>query len=248
MATLNSELKDQKIWGLVGLGWLGSALAEELNLTRQKTWGTHRDSFDFKKDLFPSTYCDVLFLNTPPVVDFLPDEYVNKVNAHPQSKIIFTSSISVYGKNTLRVNESSPLLPQTASAKWLCEVEKLLLKKFQERLLILRLGGLIGKDRHPVNSLSGKTNVVGGDDKINLIHLTDLICIILLLEKVCTQPIVNIVTPFHPTKSDYYNEWARRLNLSPVSFTKNENQKKEIESQYLQTIYTQWQVPKLDRL
>lgn len=243
---MNPTLNKPKIWGLVGLGWLGSALAEKLSLSGQKTWGTHRNSFDFKKDPFPDTYCDVLFLNTPPLLDLSPDEYVNKIFLHPNSKIIFTSSISVYGHNTTAVNESSPTCPVTDSANWLCEVENLLQLKFEKQLLILRLGGLIGKKRHPINFLSGKKNIAGSEDVINLIHLSDLICIILLLEKMGSHHLVNIVTPFHPTKNSYYNEWAQKLNLPTTDFTKNEVTKKEIGSHFLPLIYPNWLVPKLD--
>lgn len=242
---MNNEINSQKTWGIVGLGWLGSALAESLTATNQKTWGTHRDSFDYKNDIFPSTFCDVLFLNTPPLTSISPKEYVDKIFLHPKSKIIFTSSISVYGKNTIAVNELSPTNPLTDSARWLCEVENLINQKFADRTLILRLGGLIGKNRHPINSLSGKTQVPGGNDVINLVHLLDLVRIIMLLENRGTHNLVNVVTPFHPTKNSYYNDWAQKLKLSPVNFELNNETKKEIQSCYLSQFYSQWLVPKL---
>jgi nucleoside-diphosphate-sugar epimerase len=248
MVWLKTEIHNPKIWGLVGLGWLGYSLAKKLEMTNLKTWGTHRNSFDFSKNTFPTDYCDVLFLNTPPLLDLSPSEYVNKILISQNSKIIFTSSTSVYGQNTIPVNESSPTQPLTESAKWLCEVENLLLDKFKDQILIIRLGGLIGKSRHPIYHLSGKNNLKGGNDVINLVHLDDLVCIIPLLEKFNVQGIINVVCPFHPIKNIYYNEWAKRLNLLPVTYQDNEDPRKQIESRYLQSIYPQWEVPHLDRI
>ncbi|UOF01370.1 Rossmann-fold NAD(P)-binding domain-containing protein [Bdellovibrio reynosensis] len=235
----------QKIWGIVGLGWLGQSLSENLNSHGVKTWGTHRADFDWRIHDFPKRACDVLFLNTPPLADISPEDFVAKIPAREQ--IIFISSISVYGDQSGILTESTLPLPRTASGKWLATVEQLLIKKFPEEIIIIRPGGLIGGNRHPAFHLSKSQSPVSADTPVNLIHREDLINIICTVSESSKPPLtINAVAPAHPRKEDYYGELAKKLGLAPIHFIKTNEPHKIIESDYLLELYPDWVYPNLN--
>lgn len=235
-------------WGIIGLGWLGSELATELNQRNYITWGTHSKEFNFLSDLFPERSCDVLFLNTPPLPQIPAKTYVDKIPEAQGTKIIFISSTSVYGNTEERVTESSAPEPTTESAKWLVAVESLLSAKFANSVTIIRPGGLIGGHRHPVFSLSRKTEISNGNAVINLIHRQDLIGICMAAANVTDIPIINAVAPHHPQKRDYYSQWAAQLNLPKLNFSKASVPSRQIDSNILPNLYKHWICPKLDFL
>ena len=85
------------------------------------------------------------------------------------SKIIFTSSTSVYPQLDIVFDETYDL-NQLPGKNSIIEAENVLRAHFSDRLTILRLGGLIGHDRHPIRFLTGRTIAKSGSDKISLIH------------------------------------------------------------------------------
>ena len=125
-------------------------------------------------------------------------------------------------------------------------VEDLLLRKFPERITIIRVGGLIGGTRHPVFFLANKKIE---NARINLIHRSDLIEIIFTLTKLEKAPaIVNAVAPHHPFKSEYYGAWAKKLNLPPIQISLELKDSKIVSSEVLPLIYPNWTCPELDTL
>ena len=102
-------------------------------------------------------------------------------------KVLFVSSTSVYRDvfPIEEITEETPTNPETESGKQLVEVEQLLLNNPYFQTIVLRFGGLIGEDRHPIKYLAGKENVENPDGPINFIHQEDCIGIILeILEQV----------------------------------------------------------------
>lgn len=235
-------------WGIIGLGWLGSELATELHKQKYKTWGTRSKDFNFLTDPFPEHPCDVLFLNTPPLPYVPAKTYVDKIPNAPGTKIIFISSTSVYGHDEERVTESSIPKPTTESAQWLLSVESFLSTKYGNDLTIIRPGGLIGGQRHPVFSLSRKPEIPNGDAVINLIHRQDLIGLCCAAAKTANVHIINAVAPYHPKKKDYYSQWAAQLNLPILNFSKGSKSNRLIDSEVLPKLYHNWICPKLDFL
>ncbi|CAM3643643.1 SDR family NAD(P)-dependent oxidoreductase [Flavobacterium chungbukense] len=151
-------------------------------------------------------------------------------------KVLFVSSTSVYGDaNTLITEETIPN-PETESGKQLFLVENLLQKDKNFETTILRFGGLIGEDRHPVKFLAGKENLENPDAPVNLIHQNDCISII---EEIINQSkwndVFNAVAPFHPTRAEYYTQKAieKSLILPKFSFQKS-NIKKVISSKKIE--------------
>lgn len=236
-----------KTWGIIGLGWLGTELKIQLEALGDEVWGTQSRDFNFISDNFPQKQADILFLNTPPIVSLPPVDYVHKIPTNTK-KIIFISSTSVYGENTGKIDEKTIPLPKTEAAKWLFEIETKLRIKFGERLTVIRPGGLIGGERHPVKSLSGKVEIENANQRIHLIHRDDLVQIIILLASLEGYPLINAVAPFHPTKREYYEFWAEKLNLPKPSFKDGVSDGREIASLFVPSFLDAWKFAKLDAL
>ncbi|PXY44441.1 NAD(P)H-binding protein [Flavobacterium hydrophilum] len=135
-------------------------------------------------------------------------------------KVLFVSSTSVYGdQNDLITQETNPN-PETESGKQLLLAENILQKNENFETTILRFGGLIGEDRHPVKFLAGKENLENADAPVNLIHQNDCISII---EEILNQSkwneVFNAVAPFHPTREEYYTQKAKEQNLILPKFS-----------------------------
>lgn len=236
-------------WGVIGLGWLGAKLSEQLKQAGIPCWGTTRKSFDWLRDEFPADPCEVLFLNIPPIVNMPPQQFVAKVPLAAYRKVIFISSISVYGAQEGILTEGTVPRPVTDSGKWLLAVERLLLEKFPHQAIIIRPGGLIGGERHPAISLSKSGRPCSGQAPVNLIHRQDLIGIVKAVAGYDgASPIINAVTPYHPSKEQYYGEWVRNLSLAPICFTDTAEPQKIIQSEILPEIYPTWVFPLLNSL
>ncbi|QOG03250.1 SDR family oxidoreductase [Flavobacterium sp. MDT1-60] len=153
-------------------------------------------------------------------------------------KVLFVSSTSVYGDQNDLITEETHLNPETESGKQLVLAEAILQKNQNFETTILRFGGLIGEDRHPVKFLAGKENLENPDAPVNLIHQNDCIQII---EKIIRQSkwneVFNAVAPFHPTRQDYYTQKAKEQNLILPKFSiEKSNIKKVISSKKIESV------------
>jgi nucleoside-diphosphate-sugar epimerase len=140
--------------------------------------------------------------------------------------VIFISSTSVYGdtSTTLSVTEETKTYPDTESGKQLVLSEELLQSNPNFKTTILRFGGLIGEDRHPIKFLAGRTNIENPNAPINLIHQDDCIGIILEIlrqaqnDNLERNETFNAVAPFHPSRQEYYTQKALEFNLALPEF------------------------------
>jgi nucleoside-diphosphate-sugar epimerase len=173
---------------------------------------------------------EVLIIDIPPKLRTAETEnfvkkiqnLILKIEQSQITKVIFVSSISVYDENAGIVTHESIPKPDSISGKQLLETEKMLLqnKKFQTN--IIRFGGLVGQDRHPIKMLAGRENLPNPDSPINLIHLQDCICFIeKVIQKNSWSHVFNAVSPHHPNKKSYYTQKAMALNLPIPIFTEN---------------------------
>lgn len=151
-------------------------------------------------------------------------------------KILFVSSTSVYGDENDLVTEETIPNPETESGKQLLLTEALLQKNQNFETTILRFGGLIGEDRHPVTSLSGRENLENADAPVNLIHQNDCIGIIeAIVNQSKWNEVFNAVATFHPTREDYYTQKAKEQNLILPKFSpEKSNIKKTISSEKIE--------------
>lgn len=138
--------------------------------------------------------------------------------------VIFISSTSVYGEDNFVVTEETEVNPDTESGKQLVQSEQLLLSNSNFKTSILRFGGLIGEDRHPIKFLAGRKNIENPNAPINLIHQEDCIGIILEIlrqaqnDKLEWNQTYNAVAPFHPSRKEYYTQKAIEFNLPLPEF------------------------------
>lgn len=147
-------------------------------------------------------------------------------------KVIFVSSTSVYADDNSIITEDKIPNPDTESGKQLLETEQLLQSNSNFQTTIVRFGGLIGDDRHPIKFLLsrnfGRKNIENPEGPINLIHQKDCIGIIEeILKKGLRQAqsdnwdwneVFNAVAPFHPTRKEYYIQKAIELDLPLPEF------------------------------
>jgi len=140
--------------------------------------------------------------------------------------VLFVSSTSVYGdtSNALSVTEETKTCPETESGRQLVAVEQLLQTNIHFKTTIIRFGGLIGEDRHPIRFLAGRKNLENPKAPINLIHQTDCIGIIMTIHRQAQNDkwewneTFNAVAPFHPNREQYYTQKAIDLGLDLPEF------------------------------
>lgn len=151
-------------------------------------------------------------------------------------KVLFVSSTSVYGDENELITEQTPPNPETESGKQLLLAEAILQKNQSFETTILRFGGLIGEDRHPVKFLAGKENLENPDALVNLIHQQDCIAIIeAIINQSKWNEVFNAVAPFHPTREQYYTQKAIEQNLVLPKFSSEKsNIKKVISSEKIE--------------
>jgi nucleoside-diphosphate-sugar epimerase len=136
--------------------------------------------------------------------------------------VLFVSSTSVYGEAKQTITENTTPKPDTESGKQLLEVESLLQNNSNFKTTIIRFGGLIGEDRNPTKSMAGKTNLENPNTPINFIHQDD--CIGIILKIITTNSwseIYNGVSPYHPTRENYYTQKATELGLPLPQFDRS---------------------------
>lgn len=228
----------------MGCGWLGLPLAKTLIASGYKVRGstTTTGKLSILREAGVSPYeivigeeeikgtldgflsgLDAIILNVPPGLRSNPGEsYVkkNKVLHREIQKanitgVLFISSISVYGGHTGEITEDDIPNPITESGKQLLQSENIFRDDSALRTSVIRFGGLIGPDRHPVTHLAGKKGLSNGEDLTNLIHLNDCIGMIeFILANEYWGEIFNGVYPDHPKKKDYYTKEAQKRGLS----------------------------------
>jgi nucleoside-diphosphate-sugar epimerase len=138
-------------------------------------------------------------------------------------KVLFVSSTSVYSEENTTITEDNIPNPDTESSKQLVEAEQLLQSNKNFQTTVIRFGGLIGENRHPIQFLAGRTNIENPEGPINLIHQTDCIGIIetILQQDSKGNETFNAVAPFHPTRKEYYIQKALEFNLPLPEFNES---------------------------
>ena len=240
---------------LLGCGWLGMPLAQKLVAdgfsVKGSTTSEPKTTPMLQAGIVPFIISlsddavtgniseflasEILIIDIPPKkTDGSFAEKIKRLLPHIENssvrKVLFVSSISVYGEASGIVDESTIANPDSANGRELCTAEELLLENLSFETTVVRFGGLIGPDRHPVKYLSGRQND-DPDAPVNLIHLDDCIGIIktiIALDK--WGEIYNAVAPFHPTRRQYYTKKAADMNLPLPTFTDGGREGKSVRA------------------
>jgi len=198
---------------------------------------------------------DVLIIAIPPGLrkEILSSEemtFINKmktlipyIEKSGIQKVLFVSSTSVYGDRfpIIEYTESTQTHPDTESGRQLVLSEKLLQSNIHFKTTVIRFGGLLGEDRHPIKFLAGRTQIENPDGPVNLIQREDCIGIIIkaldfaYIDK--WGETFNAVAPQHPTRKNYYQKKAQQFNLPLPNFVEDTKSKgKIISSKKVETI------------
>ncbi|WP_296618828.1 NAD(P)-binding domain-containing protein [Marivirga sp.] len=232
---------------VLGCGWLGFPLAkklvnegyevkgstttsskmQELKKAGINTFNIHLPNDNLSSEFFKSDY---LIINIPPKtskkgVDYHLESLKSILKyIPPTQKIIYISATSVYPQVNHSIDEEHELDHQSERGQALIQAEQLLLHTFEERLTIIRFGGLLGYDRIPGRYYSGK-NLAQHQQKVNYIHRDDAVGII---EAVIKQDkwsnIINGIAPKHPTKKEVFLKNAKDFDFEVPIFENTEQE------------------------
>ena len=210
--------------GIIGLGWLGKALAFQLISDEYAVQGTATSQEKIDK-LNAEGISALQFLlggNVPPdllnksmyVVTIPPrgSDYVVLLCQLAQqlpvnAKILYISSTSVYPDNNREVTEKDAMKrisPHSSIA--LLDAEKAI-ASVKNPCTIIRMAGLYGPDRHPGRFMANKTNVAGAENPVNLVHLDDCIGIIhTVIKNSYWNEVINACSDEHPSRTEFYTK------------------------------------------
>lgn len=168
---------------------------------------------------------DLLIITIPPTHNrVLKTSYSDKIKKiipyiekHKIKEVIFSSSTTVYLSLKGLVDEKTKIHPISNMDKQIIQVENLLLENPKFKATILRLGGLIGEDRHPVHYIVKKSVVNDANNPVNMVHQKDIIRFLLKMSTmILPNDIFNIVAPIQHNRRHFYTQEAKRLGLSTL--------------------------------
>lgn len=233
---------------IVGAGWLGMPLAQKLKgfgvdtrLSKRTAAGVTElihsgwRAWQFELGQAPGATFElfdssVLVLNIPSGRKALDGfefskkmiELIDSVMDLPISRILFISTTSVYGSANRIVMEDSEVNPDTDSGKAHEAIESHLIRHYPQSTTILRLAGLVGENRHPAKYLAGRKGLANPGQRVNLIHLHDVVCgICEILTKDIWGKVLHLSATEHPTREEYYQWAAEKLDLAMPEFVDN---------------------------
>ena len=203
--------------GVVGCGWLGLPLSKHLATKYSRVKGTSRNTI--KLEEMQHANVDAFLIDIESTIikgnfkAFIRDldTLVIGLNANKSEEYFDKIELlSRYDNINKVVDESDEINEQSLYIR----VENIFKNNNRFLTTVLRLGGLIGEDRHPIKHLSGKNIEQNPKTPINLVHLNDCINVITkVIEQDIWNETFNVVYPYHPTKEEYYTAKAREYNL-----------------------------------
>jgi UDP-glucose 4-epimerase len=96
--------------------------------------------------------------------------FIKATYSHQINSFIFLSSIDVYHNNNLSLNESTKLLPNKPYAASKLSSEIILKKAFKDKLIILRLPGVYGKNDKNGSIIGKFTELIKNNTDLKLIN------------------------------------------------------------------------------
>ncbi len=227
---------------ILGCGWLGRALGQLLISRGYKVFGSTRTKESLqglnelgiqgiKLELKPELtgqeldrffQCDTLVLSLPPKIlesntafyDAQIQSILEALSHSTVKQVLFISSTSVYPALDRTIYEADAINPTSPSGKALLQAELTLNNCQTFQTTVVRFGGLVGYERHPVRLLNRgfKRDV---HQPLNIIHRDDAIEIMYqIIQKDIWGETFNACAPLHPMRRQYYAK-AFKLNHQP---------------------------------
>jgi len=234
---------------ILGCGWLGLPLAERLlsegHAVKGSVTSPEKVAILQSKGIQPYII-DLNEISGDVVADFLLDSEILIIAIPPKvkqkagisypeklrvllpfiikagiKKVLFTSSTSVYAdtQDIAVITENTLPNPDSESGKQVLAAEQVLQSSPDFNTTILRLGGLVGGDRHPVYHLAGRTGIANPDAPVNLADRDMIIGLIVqLINAAVWGRVFLVVNPEHPTRKTYYTAEAEKRGLPLPEF------------------------------
>ena len=182
---------------------------------------------------------DILIITVPFKRDLKdPREYKKQIDniivrlpASPVKFVLFTSSTSVYPRQTALALEDQPFEPDNLRSRVLLKVEQDLMSNRHFKSTIIRFAGLYGGTRNVGRFLAGQSDLTGGEEPVNLIHLDDCVQIIIeVVRQGAWGEIFNACADQHPTRRELYTAAAKPLGLRPPTFAGESQESRKVVS------------------
>lgn len=224
---------------IIGCGWLGSQVAADFIEKKYRVFGTTTTKNKLpelqargvipilmkihqgKELSLPDT--EAVLIALPPGRGRKRGEYPAKIKAlanglkSKSSQIIMCSSTSVY-KGMHGCVEESDAESNINNENVILAAEGELLTQVEDAV-ILRLGGLIGKERHPFKYLIGRKSIKNGDAPVNLVYGEDVSAAVeILVNNNIRKQVYNLVSTDHPSRKNYYTRVAEQKELDAPEF------------------------------
>ena len=242
-------------WTIIGCGWLGRSLAKKLLENGQTVFGSTTSNEKLsdleKQGIVPFIVdsnesitseiielTDILILSIPPFCRNTPHVYADYISSiamrfNAKTKVVFLSSTGIYPKKSGEYDEDYEFTEKEQETS-LFNAEKQLFQVLGKRLSVLRLGGLIGEDRHPIYTILGQ-KIKQPNGCINFVHQHDVVRAILhITEHHAFGEVFNVVYPDHPIRKDYYTKKCKELGLSKPHFEEDDSITRKISSKKIQ--------------
>jgi nucleoside-diphosphate-sugar epimerase len=158
---------------------------------------------------------------------------ISEIRLHNIQKVIYVSTTSVFEDAEDFPVYTEQDRPNATSHKTLqlIEAENLISQITEIESAIVRFGGLVGGERHPVFYLSGRNNLGNAKAPINLIHLSDCIRLIkAIIQQNKFNQVYHGVNSATENKADFYIHSAKKRNLDLPNFNTNTGTGKKISA------------------
>lgn len=244
-----------KTIGIIGCGWLGKALGtawvtqgnrvlgtttQSSNLTALNQLGIEGQLMELTEtqllgNLNPLLECSSWIFAIPPQLrKGAPENFIHRLEVFGKSlseytgQFIYLSSSGVYRGREGVCKSSDIFMGETSRAQYLLDGEQLIRKWFP-KAMILRLGGLIGPNRHPIRQLAGR-KILNPKSRINFLHQIDAIGgIHQVVHTNMSGKTFNLVCPSHPERETYYEQMADLAQLPRPIFGEQIEKIKQVE-------------------
>lgn len=232
---------------VIGTGWLGLPIAEELAERGFRVVGTTTSEARIpelvKSGIHPFIYrlgdakppsASIYVVTVPPgrTASYVKALRTTFDGMESQSNVIFISTTSVYTGRPDIFPESQviPGRPSPEDAdrtskhssiriSELIEAEGVFWDVKRKRHSIVRCGGLIGPGREPGRFLAGRKNVPDPDAPANMSPLEDVVELVISMILLGEWgKVVNAVKHDRPTRREFYTKAALEIGLEPPEF------------------------------
>lgn len=232
---------------IIGLGWLGTPLAERLQqvgisvrgstTTAEKVPQLHQKGIDTyllqlnpaaEGDLSALLDADYLVVNIPPKAGkqgdaFHPEQMrllAGQVRSSRIKHILYVSSTSVYPELNREMVEADVITPDQSAAPALVQAEQTWLSLANDRTVtIMRCAGLMGGQRIPGKYVAGRT-VDSGNVPVNYLHRVDAVGLVAAAIEQGIAGTFNAVAPEHPTREAIYRKSCADFGYAQPTFVK----------------------------